>query len=65
MPGLAYEFVMKHVASHGYVVITPERYQEAVIALNATWIDEVDEWAQKHLSDKLVDAGIYLSLIHI
>ena len=49
--------MMMHIASHGYVVITPEKLQDSLIALNATWIDEVDDWAQKHLSDRLTSAG--------
>ena len=28
-----------------------------MVALNATWLDDVDEWAQRHLKDKLVNAG--------
>ena len=57
MPGISYETVLQHVATHGYVIITPQKLEDAVIALNATWIDNIDEWAQKHLHDKLVKAG--------
>ena len=58
IPAVAYETMLAHVASHGYVILAPEKVQGVIPALNATWIDDVDQWAQDHLHDRLVNAGI-------
>ena len=57
VPSSAYDTVLLHVASHGYVVIAPEKVEDVMLALNATWLDDVDHWAQSHLKSRLVNAG--------
>lgn len=57
IPPHGYETMLTHVASHGYVVLAPERIQDPFSALNASWIDDVDTWAQDHLLDRLLNNG--------
>ena len=47
-----------HVASHGFVVIGPQLFEGPANSINATWVSGVDDWARKHLLDKLINEGI-------
>lgn len=58
IPPHAYETMLMHVASHGYVVLAPEKIQWIIPALNASWIDDVDSWAQDHLLNRLINEGM-------
>ena len=54
--------VLSHIASHGFVVISPFTYHSLPTSqYNAEWMNHVDNWSQKNLQNKLVEEeGKYL-----
>ena len=48
--------VLSHMASHGFVVISPFTYYSLPTSqYNAEWMNHVDNWSQKNLQNKLVE----------
>ena len=48
--------VLSHMASHGYVVISPFTYYSLPTSqYNAEWMNHIDDWSQKNLQNKLIE----------
>merc|ERR1711970_283190 len=63
IPGIAYDTVMKGIASHGFIVLDPWAVvSNPVNNYEAEWLVSVQEWVEIHLEDRLHGDGFNASM---
>ena len=51
--------LLDHIASHGFVVISPFTYTSIpTFEYKAEWMEKVDQWAQENLINKIKNEGV-------
>ena len=66
IPPSFYSILLDHIASHGFVVISPFTYTSIpTFEYKAEWMEKVDQWAQENLINKIKNEGaIFRELIY-
>ena len=57
MPTNAYETVMSHIASHGFVILAPFKLNWPGAQFDAEWMIQLHEWCEGNVMDILREQG--------